>query len=344
MLTLSDEIELEDLKGMIAEARTKTEIKEDFFSTLQAEIAMGQFIKTQPIVVLEGILDSQFFSKLRSKNLNIITVEDLISKDFNKQKRNKKLKMRQKKEIESKERKRLDSAKNLVKKICEYLEEKGFDFVFGIQDTDLEAINKLIRYGKYKSRKSDNIFQTFPCRDMELLIYYQLYENDVFKDRLRESLVKSIDLSKNLAYVGIGLNEFNREYRKQAFGLNKFCKESRKSHKEYIRMCTSTKSIIDAFVAYTASFPEEDKPKLLDFVDNVNSKLEENELGWHQIVRGHDLETIITITDDKFKDVKEVNRFLIMLLKFEYVENHSLIKQIIEWRKRLDLPRLFEEE
>lgn len=323
-------------------------MEEDFLNITKAEIRMGQYDIEQPVVIVEGILDSMVFGKIRSSNLNVISIEKLIRTTLNKKKsERRKLSKNDKNIIQSKERRNLTKkhgVKELVGTICDLFIEKGFTFVFGIQDADKEGITNLIVSGKFESRnKKPFLFQTLPSRDIEMLLYSQLWNGEVFQPGFPKDFLNCTERASQLAFMGFGLEKFNKKkvIKDEYFGLKSFSNKSSKNSKRYFATCISTDSIIDSFVEfYDDKFDEDSKGKLKLIVETKKEQLASLNLDWPSLGRGHDLEKLLQYPNPGWKE-KEFNRLMICLLDYGCLKDHKMFQSIENWRKQNNSPRLF---
>ncbi len=145
--------------------RSRKELHDIFLQRTKAEIAMGQYSKSEPLVVVEGVLDTKLVDKLRNRNLAVIPIEKLIKATIQK----------------NTERRRTKSARELVEIVCNLFIDSGFKFVFGIRDADTFALNEFVRNRKWNfKQKPSHIFDTRPCRDMETVLYSALHFGNKF--------------------------------------------------------------------------------------------------------------------------------------------------------------------
>ncbi|MDC0556576.1 hypothetical protein OAO34_02190 [Candidatus Poseidoniaceae archaeon] len=330
------------------EIRTRPEMEEDFLNITKAEIRMGQYDIEQPVVIVEGILDSKVFGKIRSSNLNVISIEKLIRATLKKKtSERKKLTKVVLHKFENKERVNLTKkhgVKELVGAICDLFIEKGFTFVFGIQDADKEGITNLIRSGKFESRnKKPFLFQTLPSRDIEMLLYSQLRSGDIFQPGFPKDFLNCTERANQLAFMGFGLEKFNKKkvIKGEYFGLKSFSGTESSNSKRYFESCISTDSIIDSFVEfYDDKFDQDSKEKLKLIVETKKEQLTSLNLHWSSLGRGHDLEKLLQYPNPGWTE-KEFNTLMICLLDYGCLKDHKMFQSIEHWRKQNNSPRLF---
>ena len=308
--------------------RSRKELHDIFLQRTNAEITMGQYSKSEPVVVVEGVLDTKLVDKLRNRNLTVIPIEKLIKATIH----------------EQRERKRTKSARELVEIVCNLFIENGFKFVFGIRDADTFALNEFVRNRKWNfKQKPSHVFDTRPCRDMETVLYSALHFGNKFVQNFPKKFDECVKRSQELAYVGLGLHKFNRSkvIRNWTPGLREFSNSYRSDRKKYYDLCESSEKITDAFINFHSSkFNEDTSQQFRKIIKNKKQSLKDMNFKWFELSRGHDLERMLQFTNQSFNG-RKMNQLLIALVDYDCLKNYQLFKSINSWRVENNVPAFF---
>ena len=291
---------------------------------------MGQYSQSEPVVVVEGILDTMLIDKLRNNKLTVIPIEKLIKATIK----------------ENNERRKTKSARDLVEIVCDLFIENNFKFVFGIRDADTHALNQFIRDRKWNfSPKPNYIFDTRPCRDMETVLYSALSQGNKFAEDFPKKFDECVQRSEELAYVGLSLRKFNRKQFIKGWyaGLKGFSDSYRSNRKSYYDLCECSQKITDAFIEFHKNrFSEESSHELKKIVANKKLSIKHMKIKWFELSRGHDLERMLQYTNQDWNG-RKLNKLLIALIDYECLKNFQMFKSIQEWRNQNKVPALFKQ-
>ena len=313
---------------MTSNPRSRKDLHDFFIQQTNAEIKMGQYSQSEPIVVVEGILDTKLIDKLRNNKLTVIPIEKLIKATI--------------KGYE--ERRKTKSARDLVKIVCDLFIKNNFKFVFGIRDADTYALKEFIRHRKWNfSPKPNYIFDTRPCRDMETVLYSALFQCNRFLQGFPKKFDECVQRSEELAYVGLGLHEFNRKDFIKGWngGLKGFSDSYRYNRQSYYDLCECSEKIADAFIEFHKNrFSEESSYELKKIVADKKLIIKQTKIKWFELSRGHDLERMLQYTNPNW-DGRKLNELLIRLIDYECLKNFQMFKSIQTWRTQNKVPALF---
>ena len=321
----------------MTKSRTKSDLKKAFFDVLKSEFVIELKPKSKPIIVVEGTLDSRIMSKIRLPHgIDIQSIEKLINDTT----------------YDRLERKKMDSAKVLVKDVVEKLKEFGFQNVIGIQDTDLDSLLIWYKNGKFMPKRlSEDLLQTYPSRDAETLLYSQLQKSSKFTSAFPERLHDCIARSIFLATIGVSLDIFNKkEKMNPRIGMKKFSSENRKDPDNYFWMCESVDRLLMEFMKFNSlQLSDEHRNQLSSEVYDLNQRFTESNLEWSHIIRGHDLESLLIRFNKmgvrqhwkigKIKD--KLHDKLIHLTDYDSLKSHEMFESIEKWRCDRNLEPFF---
>lgn len=316
------------------DSRTKSKLKEVFFETLNAEISMGEYQKTIPIIVVEGTLDSKIFASIRiSKKVNILPIEKLI-KNVVGENHNAK---------EQKERRRIGSAKKLVVKVTIHMRQKGF-LAIGIQDEDLIPTLEKIEGGTFESSKSKFVITTFPSTDIETLLYPLLHKNGKLPGLC---INESITHSRNLGIVRCGIRLYMKKERYDESNLprikklepkwdKKIPKKSKELQINYVNLTKSVSEIIKALLLQS-SFTDQALRKAFErFTLQCNKMISQGQNEWSTYTRGHDFEWFVRYYNGI--GTKRLEDIVVTNTNYSILEKHELFRSIDSWRIKTGLP------
>jgi len=320
----------------MTENRSKSQLHFLFLNELDSRIAMGEFRnKTNPVIVVEGILDSKIFAKIRvSHGPELVSIESLISDTIN----------------DKRERRKMKNAKDLVRIVRKKLCENGFENVIGIQDCDLDSVIQWFKTNDFKlQNKSKGLFQTFPSRDIETMLYSQLSESSKFVKGFPARFEDCIEGSIVLAVMGISINIFNQSSKTSPLGLSKFSNDKKKNLENYFLICENEEKLLAEFAKFHDNILDENLlEKLTKTVSEVKIKLDRSNLTWPEIIRGHDLESLLVkfnklgVKNQYISDIKDrLHAILVGLVDYESLNSHQMFKMIDDWRVEKELPELF---
>ena len=308
--------------------RSRKDLHDFFIQQTNAEIKMGQYSQSEPVVVVEGILDTKLIDKLRNNKLTVIPIEKLIKATIK----------------EHNERSKTKSARDLVRIVCDLFIENNFKFVFGIRDADTVALKQFIRDSKWNfSPKPNYIFDTRPCRDMETVLYSALFQGNRFLQGFPKKFDECVQRSEELAYVGLGLHKFNRKLFIKGWnpGLKGFSDSYRNNRKSYYDLCECSEKIAEAFIEFHKNrFNEESSHEFKKIVANKKLSIKQMKIKWYELSRGHDLERMLQYTNQNW-DGRTLNALLIRLIDYECLKNFQMFKSIQIWRNQNKVPALF---
>ena len=318
------------------ENRSKSQLHSLFLNELDSKIAIGEFLnKRNPVIVVEGILDSKIFASIRIRHgPEIVSIEDLISNTI----------------IHNGERNKMKSVKDLVRIVRKKLCENGFENVIGIQDCDLDSVIQWFKTNDFKlQNKSKGLFQTFPSRDIETMLYSQLSESSKFVEGFPVRFEDCIERSIVLAVIGISINIFNQSSKISHLGLSKFSNDKKKNLENYFLICENDEKLLAEFAKFHDNILDENLlEKLTKTVSEVKIKLDRSNLTWPEIIRGHDLESLLVnfnklgVENQYISDIKNrLHAILVELVDYESLNSHQMFKMIDDWRVEKELPELF---
>jgi hypothetical protein len=319
------------------DSRSKAELHSLFLDELDSRITIGEFPnKANPVIIVEGILDSKIFASIRiSHGPEIVSIEDLISSTIG----------------YKSERNKMKSAKDLVRIVKKKLCDNGFENVIGIQDSDLDSVIKWYEGDDFKLlQKGKGIFQTFPSRDVETMLYSQLSESSKFVEGFPVRFQDCIDRSIVLAVMGISLNVFNQSSKISPLGLNRFSSDKKKNLENYFIICENVEMLFNEFIKYHDNMLNENLlEKLKTTVIEVKTKLENSNLNWPEIIRGHDLEALLLRFNKlgvkkhwHVSKIKErLHALLVGLVDYECLNSHQMFTMIDDWRVERELSEFF---
>ena len=303
---------------------------------LKAEIEMMAIKKRETIFVLEGNLDSEVIARIKVENsIQLVNINGLIDKTLNRKT----------------ERRKLDGNKILVEDVTKYLLDSGFLNVIGIQDTDLDSILRWYKKNKFEHpNTSKNIVQTFPARDIETLLYSQLEKSSKFTPQFPLKLEDCIKRSIVLAIIGISLKLWNSKNKTiPDIGLKKFSEEYRGKLEDYYTICKSIETLLPKVVEFNSNqLKQEHVVSLEKTVKSVNERINESNLSWSSLIRGHDLESLLVnfnnmeVRNKYVKEIKKrINDKLVRLGEYEILKSHEMFKSIEKWRFDRNLEPFF---
>lgn len=337
--------------------RSRKELHDIFWREINEIITareMGEFESSKLVIVVEGKLDNEIFSKLRQNNYyDIVSIENVISAIVNQHDR----------EIENKERDRLPSVKSAVEIVTKKLSQNSLS-ALGIQDEDFESIITSFNEGVHSKTSKENIVSTFPSTDIETMFYSMLEKkseiriwNHQSKKKKRLEVEKNRKNCKNLAIARVASLLYQRRHKDEIAKVNNdgenipsisklepaWDKEDREGSLEkqnsYRIFTAEIESLLEKILEQ-GRFTDSNLFLLyVDMCKQVKEHLLEKKYPWDYYIRGHDLEWFIRFnngigTKPLRKQIK--NKFIYDLLK-----DHDLFKNIEAWRIRNGHPQLF---
>jgi len=313
------------------DAQRKNE--EDVLKLFIAEISIeGKLSQETVTIIVEGILDTEVFTKIRSTHVNIISIHQY----------------RERCEIPFEIN---ISNKSLVKKLAKELNKDPNCVVIGIQDLDYEDIRNLLKglIVEPKKEVTKNNAVTSPSTDIEMLLISELLKNDALPF---EEMMKPLIRSMVLSYARLGVEKMKIEggrklkqsdidslapqwtdYRDLPDAQNSIDSAKR----NYLQACESLKGICKALVE---SKPDANlEEQLMASMAEAEEQIKNAELDWSSFIKGHDLQWFIIyfnrLNNPKFR------KKLVAKTKYEFIKGHQMFEKLESWRISKELPPLF---
>lgn len=335
--------------------RSRKELHDIFWREIDEIIAarkMGEFDSSNLVLVVEGKLDNEIFSKLRvpNKYYDIVSIENVIAGIVGQSDR----------KIQNKERDRLPSVKSAVEKVTQMFSQNSIS-VLGIQDEDFESIITSFNSGLHSKTNKKNIVSTFPSTDIETMFYSMLLKKSEIRiwdhqsqKKKRLEVEKNHRNCKNLAIARIASFLYHRRNRNKIGNdgenipsISKlepiWVKEDREGSLEkqnsYRKFTAEMESLLEK-IFNQGRFTDSSLFLLyVEMCKEVKDHLSEKKYPWDYYTRGHDLEWFIRFnngigTIPLRKEIKKKSTY-------DLLKDHDLFKNIEAWRIRNGHPQLF---